>query len=356
VATGPGFPGPGNVYIPNWEASGRLGIGYARNPKRFHLPKYVQYIESDKRVGYYFKLSPQEAARVVSLNDYLWSPGQPRPTRVEGLEQFNFLPFRSLRWDFGFSIDEDTDRMAEWEVVEAHAQIHAAKAMTHRTIRSLNVLTTAANWQTTADPDLSTTHTATATAFAGGQLNLGSSTSPYIKIFLDKASVLINLDTIGVVESNQLQVIINPNQARLWSESAEVHDYLKGSPDALEEIKSGQSPNGRWGLPSTLYGYPVLVENCVKITSRKGDTLAKSFAMPDQTALMVARVGDLDGIYGMPSFSTLTYFWYRDDMTLERFDDPHNRLTEAHVVDDGIPVLTSPLSGFMLTATTSVAS
>ena len=355
MATGPGFPSPSSVFIPNWEASGRLQVGYSRNPKKFPLMRWAQLVETPKIVGYYMKLSPQEAARVVAPQDYEWNRGAVRPMRPEGLEQFNYVEFRTKRRDYGFTIDDDTDDLADWEVVEVHAQIHAAKAMTARTIDALSVLTTTTNWTVAGgtDVDLSADHTATATAAAGGKFDAGTSTAPYFKIGLDKAAVLINLDTVGVVTTNMLHVLMNPNTARKIAESAEVHDYLKGSPDALAEIQMGQSPNGRYGLPSSMYGYPVIVDDTVKVTSRKGDTLAKAFAFPDATVAMVARMGELEAPYGGPAFSTLTIFWYKDDMTLERFHDPQNRLISCHVVRDDVSVLTSPLSGFLYTAATS---
>src|SRR5438876_78720 len=82
---------------------------------------------------------------------------------------------------------------------------------------------------------------------------------PYLKIFLDKAAALILTDTLSCVEPNQLQVVINHNQARLWAESSELHEYIKGSPAALDEIRSGTSPNARYGpgLPSSIYGYQI---------------------------------------------------------------------------------------------------
>lgn len=358
MATGPGYPGSGNVYIPNWEASGRLAVGYSRNPKKFPLMNYLQLVESPRNTGYWLKFTTQEAARVVTTNDYRWGRGATRPVHPDGLESFNFISFSTQRFDYGFNLDDDTVDQAEWDVALQHSEIHAQKLMTARTIRALTQLTTAGNWQTTADPDMSSNHTATASSLAGGQIDQGSSTSPYLKKVLDKIAVQINLDTLGVVTPDMLQVVSNPNVARLVAESQEIHDYLKGSPAALDEIRNATSPNAMYGpgLPSSVYGYKWNVENCVKVTSRKGDTLTKAFAYPDQAINVVARVGQLEGVYGLPSFSTLTGFWYRDEMTIERFPDPKNRLMEYHLTEDMTEVLTSPLSGYYVTSATSVAS
>lgn len=354
MPTGPGFPSSTNVFVPNLEASGRLTVGYSRNTDLFNLPSYARYVQTDQSVGLYMKLSAQEAARVVTQAEYEWPDGQVRPVHTNGLEQFNMLEFRTHRYDYGFTVGWMTKNQASWPIVEQHSQIHAAKCMTARTVRMLAVATTAANWTVagSGDPDLSADHTAaSATAFGvGGPLGGGTSADPRIKKALDKIAVLVSLDTLGTVESSQLQVIINPNEAKLWAESAEIHDYIKGSYHAKEEINSGLGPNNKFGLPSSIYGYPIIVEKCVKVTSRKGATLTKAFALPDATVLVVGRPGGLDGVYGAPDFSTLTMFYYgpTGEMALQTFDDPKNELTEGHVVENTAEVLTSPLSGFLL--------
>jgi hypothetical protein len=367
---GPGFPSSTNVFIPNYESSGRLTTGYSRNPSKFHLPKYVKYVKSDLSVGLFLKISAQEAARVVTTQEYEWPDGQIRPFASNGLEQFMFQEFRCHRYDYGFAVGWMTRNQAVWPIIEAHAQIHAQKLMTARTIRMLSVATTTSNWTqagtrpdtgtaTTLEADLTQDHTSTATQLAGGFFDQGTSTVPFLKIGLDKIAALINKETLGVVEQDSLMVIVNPNQARLYAESPEVHEYIKGSYWAQEEILQGLQPNNRYGLPSSVYGYPFLIENAVKVTSRKQQPFGfptKALAMPDQQMLVVARPGTLEGVYGAPDFSTLTLFWFEDEMTLETFDDPKNRLTEGHLVENTAEILTSPLSGFLVTSSTSVAS
>ena len=369
---GPGFPSSTNVFIPNFDSSGRLVTGYSRNPSKFHFPKYVKYVKTDLTVGLFLKISAQESARVVTVQEYEWPDGQVRPDGSHGLEQFMFQEFRTHRYDYPFAVGWMTKNQAVWPIIEAHAQIHAQKLMTARTIRMMTVATTASNWTiagtrpdtgtaTTLDADLTADHTSTATALAGGFFDQGTSTVPYLKIGLDKIAVLINKETLGSVEQDSLMVIGNPNQARLLAESPEVHEYIKGSYWAQEELIQGLQPNNRYGLPSSIYGYPFLVENAVKVTSRKiansnYSAPTKAFAMPDQNLLVIARPGTLEGVYGAPDFSTLTMFYYEDEMTLETFDDPRNRRTEGHLVENTAEILTSPLSGFFVTSSTSVAS
>ena len=216
----------------------------------------------------------------------------------------------------------------------------------------MTVLLTTTNWATTEDPDMGGNHFDTATALGGGLWTAGSSTNPIIKKTLDNVAVQINRDTLGVINGNpqELMLLINPTGARNMAESQEIHDYIKGSYWTQEELTQGLHPNNKYGLPSSIYGYPIIVENTIKVTSRKGATLVKAHALTDTNAVVVSRVGGIEGAYGAPSFSTMTIFWYRDEMTLERFDDPRNRLVEGHVVEDTDEILTAPASGFLITS------
>jgi hypothetical protein len=347
MATGPGFPSGTNTYVPSFDSSGRLTIGFSRNPKRFALPRYVQYVTTPKDIGYYLNLTAEEAARVAAVEDFIWPDGADAPNGADGTESFNYQKFSTQRYAYPFVLGRKAVQQADWGIVEQHSQIHAAKLMTARTIRLLTVATTTGNW--------ATSHTATATALSGGQWDLGTSTAPYIKKSLDKMLIQIVQDTLGVVQQQDLILVINPNMARLMAEAPEIHDYMKGSYAVKEELTEGLGPNNRFGLPSQIYGYNIVVDDTVKVTTRKGITTSRSFAMPDQTALLVSRVGGIEGTFGAPSFSTLTMFMF-EEMTLESFDDQKNRRVEARVVEDAAEVLTAGASGFLLTTCTSVAS
>lgn len=355
-ATGPGYPSSTSVVVPVHEASGNLVIGYSRNYRKFSLPNYVKYIQCEKNLGLYLKMSSQEQVRVVNTTDFRWGQGQPRPVHTDGLEQFNYQPFITYRYNYGASMDDDTERLATWPIVQQHSQFHATQLMTARTIRMLAVATTAANWNTTADPDLTANHTATATALAGGFFDQGTVTAPYIKIALDKIAVSICLETADAVNAKDLWYIINPNQARLWAESAEIRSYIANSYFAKEEVVEGLQPNNKFGLPSKLYGYNIMVETATKVTSRTGATLTKAFAMPDKTLLVASRPGGLMGVDGFSDFSTLSMFWYRDEITMQTKTDDWNRLVEIGITEQTGEYLTTPLSGWLVTLTTSVAS
>lgn len=353
MATGPGFPQASNTFIPI-DLSGQLRVGFARNPKKFHLPKYIQYVECPKSNGYYLKITTQEAARILSNAEVLWPDGSPDPITDTGTESFNFVSFTTQRRRYRFRVGDKAEKQAVWPIVESNAQNKAAQCMTNRTNRVLTAATTTSNWASSSDTaNLSTNHYATATAAGGGKFDVGTSTAPYIKNALGYAASKINLDTLGVVDSepDKMLVLINPDEARLWAASPEIHDYVKGSYWAQEEITKGLHPNGKYGLPSSLYGYEILVENTVKVTNGRFDAKAASYAMPAATALMLAKPNSMDGIYGAPSFASLSLFWWQDDMTVETQHIDWDRLTDGRVVEDTYEAVTCPASGFLFTST-----
>lgn len=355
MPTGPGYPQNNNTFIPA-DISGRLRIGFSRNAKKFHLPKYVQYVECPNSTGYYLKITSQEAGRVINTTDFEWPDGAPDRSSDTGNESFNFVPFTTMRKSYKFRLGDKATKQAVWPIVEQHSQIKAAQCMTARTVRMLTTATTGANWLASTDTDnLTADHTATATALAGGKFDAGTSTTPYLKIGLGKIAELVNRDTLGVVDSSPESyfIVFNPNTAIAIAKSQEIHDYLKSSPAALEEIKTGQSPNGRYGLPSHLYGYNIVVENAVRVTNKKGVAKATSYAMPNDVVLATSRPGELEGIYGAPSFSTLTMFWWQDEMTIETKHEDWDRLTEGRVVEDTQEAITATASGYLVTAATN---
>jgi len=354
MATGPGFPSGNNTYVKP-DISGRLRMGFSRNAKKFHFPKYVQYVETPNMEAYYLKMTAQMAARVVDVEDFEWPDGQPDRLDEDGTESFNFIPFATGRRSYKFRLGDLSTRQAVWPIVEDHSTIAAARCMTARTIRMMTQLLTTSNWATSADPDATANHHDTATSLAGGKLDVGTSTAPYLRKALGKIAALINKDTLGVIDSDpdKFLVLVNPDDAVLIGNSAELHDYLKGSYFARDEIASNAHPNNKYGLPSKIYGYEFLVENAVKVTSRKGGTLSKSHVLTGGNLVVVSKPSSIDGMYGSPSFSTATMFWYQDEMTVETKHEDWDRLTDGRVVENTKEVVTAPVSGYLITSATA---
>ncbi len=161
------------------------------------------------------------------------------------------------------------------------------------------------------------------------------------------------LDTLNAVKLNDLILVVSPLDAANMAVSQEIVDHIKGSPEALAQIR-GDLPgrNVAFGLPDKLYGFPVIVEATVKVTTRKGaSSTSRSFVMGQGSPFMCSRPGGLVGLYGAPSFSTGTFFML-EEMTTEWLNDAKNRRTLGSVVENFDFQMTAPVSGFLFTSAT----
>jgi hypothetical protein len=347
AATGPGYPGGSNTFVPSFADSGNLVIGFSRNVKRFPLPRYIQIIKCQRQRFYYATVTPDQAARVVNMRDFSFPDGQNRP-RPDGLETFDFVEVACQRWQYGFVMGELSAEQAAFNIRDAHVQAMAARGMTARTNRVSNILTNAANWPAT--------HTSTATALVGGLVDAGSGTTPYYHKALSAMSIQIGLDTRSTVQNEDQIVILDPISAKNIANGQEVQQYLANSYWARKVIEEGLGSNARYGLPDTVYGFRHIVEDTVLVTTLPNtDSVNYAatgvYAYPAGSIVMISRPGGVEGVFGSQSFSTFTLFTY-EDFTQEQFDDRENRILKNYVTENTAEVLTAPVSGFLLTSAT----
>lgn len=340
-----GYPAPHGVYIPSHEASGSLVIEYSRNPAKFALNQYVKLVPVTKDVGYYAKITAEEAGRVLDGNRAnVWEDGNEAPMGDGNLESFEFDKYATKRYAYPFTLGQKTINQASWDVLASHARIAAQRAMTNRVQLVNTVLTTGGNWGA---------NTSTASALVGGYLDQSTSTTMLIQTTILTVAENILKATLGVVQLSDMVMILNPTTARRLAKSQEIVDHIKQSPYALAQIR-GDVPNqnGKWGLPDTLFGVKVVIEDAVKVTSRKGGTVARSFIHPDGSILFVSRPDGIEGTEGQPSFATVTLFVY-EEMSVEQMADPNNRRVVGRVVDDFGTEITAPASGYLVTSALS---
>lgn len=340
------YPGGNNTFVPSHEASGGLIIGYSRNPKRFKLNSYIKLVPVKKSVGYYLVITAEEAARVINTNmsDFIWHDGQEAPMGNDNLESFNYSKFLTNRYTFPFNMGNKAVEQADWPIMSVHAGIAAQKAMTARTINMLTVLETTANWGN---------NTTTATLSGGGKWDVSGATDKFIRKTFNSVAEAVLKSTLGVVQRQDLVCVINPNTARQMAETEELRDYLKQSPFAMAEVRGDvESQNGEWGLPNTLWGIKIIVEDCVRVSSKKAaSSVTAGYALSNSVAIFMARPGSIMGIEGIPEFSTAQIFMY-EEFTVETFNDTNNRRVIGRVTDDYDPVLAAPASGYLITACT----
>lgn len=341
------FPSSTNTFVANHEASGKLVVDFVNSPSKFRLSDYIQIVDVKQPIGYYLKMTIEEAARIINadLSDFLWPDGADASLGEDGVESFEFLQYRTERYRYPFTLGEMTIENATWDIVAQHAAIKAHQAMTARTVKAITALTTSGNYDST--------HTSTIAALTSSGHTWANSTSSRqdIKNTLNQAAERIMLDTNSVVQAEDLRLVISPTLARNLSSTQEIVDLIKQSPEAGYYVRGegkNLNKNSRFGLPPTLYGYEVVVENAVRVSTRKGATTSRGFVMGSTVAALLARPGSLEGVANAPSFSTLTCFT-QENMTVETKADTDNRRTTGRVVDNFAMVMTAPVAGYLFT-------
>lgn len=342
------FPGQSNAYVP--ELTDKLVVDFSRNIKKFPLNQYVQIVPTDKQTGYYLEITREEAGRLTNsdLRNFLWPDGHDSPAHHNEMESFNFKPYRTKRYNFGFRAGYLATQQAQWNLRAHNAGIKAEQAMRGRTQMVITKAVTSGSYDASH-----------VSAVAGGSIpgtsgkwDESTTARKDIKRSLDYAVEKIITDTLNGVDQEDLILVVSMGCARKISLAQEIVDMLKHSPHALAEVR-GELPNRNvmFGLPSKLYGLTVVVENTVKTTTRKGaSTVTKSPILADTTPFICSRVGGLasERADGSPSFSTHSLFM-KEEMTVEEFDDPENRRVKNRVVEDYEAQVTAPVAGFLFT-------
>jgi len=342
------LPGANNTYIKSHDATGKLIIGFSRNPKDFPLNRYIQIKEVKKSTGFYLEVTAEEAGRLAgsNLSEFVWPDGADRPRRNAGLEQHRFRDYHTERFDFDFTLGYKAMEQADWDVRTMGESTKAQQAMTARTFGVHSVLSNENNWDAA--------HVASVDAIGENQGSWELSTTQRgdIKRSINYGRNVIRTATLSKIKQKKDMVLVmNPVTAQRIGESQELRDYIKGSEDAFKEVVQEEGRYSEYGLPNKLYGVDVEIEDTVMVTSARGAaTVVRADVMADGIVYMLSRPGGIVApAYGGPSFSTCTLLVY-EEMTVETLDDKNNRRTDGHIVDDYSPVLTAPASGFKFNA------
>ena len=331
--------GQSNTYIKDHAATGKMIVGYSRNPKEFALNRYVQIKKVNKDRGYYLQINQFNAARIVASNlaEYVWPDGQPRPVLNNNGIEFRYVDYETVRRNFGQPTGKKASDQADFDLLGLQEDELAFKAMLSRSVQAHSVLATVGNWDTNHRGDVA--------SIGGGQWSAALSTTPFIQKSINVGANRILLDTVGKVKKKDLVLTFNPNTANQIAQTQELRDHIKQSPDALAQVR-GAGQFSQWGLPDMLYGVNIQVDDTVRVTSPRGATnVTTEFVCPDAVAYMTSRVGGLVAPRGGPTFSTLTCFAY-EEMTVEKKVDTDDRLTNTNVVDDVVVVMTAPASAY----------
>lgn len=342
------LPGVYNTFVPNHDATNSMVINFSRNSKDFALNRWSQLVPVKQTVGYYLNMTVEEAGRLLNADgsDLIWPDGNDAPTGTDGTESHEFLSYRAKRYAPSFRLGDMTVDQASWDIIAHHGRIKAQQAMTLRTQKAVTVAQTSGNY--------AASHTSAAASISGALGNWAQSTTARtdIKRSLSYAVEVILDDTLGAVKPEDLILVISSGCARKISMTQEIIDHIKGSPEALAQIR-GELPgkNVIHGLPDRLYGIEVVVDVTRKTTSKKGVTAVRTSVMDDTKPFICSRPGGLVGVEGSPSFSTITIFSYdKNEMLVETKNDADNKRTLGRIIDTYDVIMTCPASGFLFTS------
>jgi hypothetical protein len=334
-----------STYIPSTNdlATGALQVEFTRSVNTFALSRYAQLVPTTKMTGYYLRQDNADNSRVTDEKEFAWPLGNDRPTGKQN--GFDFVQYTTARFGFPFYIPQESAMQASWDTVAQHARSKAQLAMTRRSMAASTVLSTNASWGTNYTTAAGSAGPSGSNWIATGSWANSSTADRFIQKSIQQAMRLVSLSSGGAVNPNQLILVISPTTAQTISQAPEIQDYVKFQ--AGIQYLQGSDTFAKWGIPPTLFGLAdVVVEDAVKVTSKKGATEARSYVLGNG-AYFMSRPGGLVGVEGASSFSTLQIFAY-EDMTVEQFDDPMNRRIEGRVIDNSIPALVAPVGGFAI--------
>jgi len=341
--------------VPNHEASGGLLVGFSRNPKDFALNNYIEMFPSDKELGLYASYTSRNAARILSPTDadHVWADGDPCPPGLNNLESFNFNSYRTVRRVYPFTMGELTVEQMSFDLLLTNTNDMAQQAMTARTMLVQAALKGAAWGNNTSA--INGGILTSGNNWTNGSVGYSSNAGPNIKQSLQYGIRSIHLATLGTVREDKLALVINPTTAQAMARSTEIQDYLKQSPFALAQVRGDvENQNGVWGLPTHLYGVKLVVEDAVRVSSRKGATTdSLGYVMADGDAYLLATPESLVGLAGSRSYTPVQLFFYKDEMTVETLYDVNNKRYLARVISNYAVVIATTYAGFYFTGVLS---
>lgn len=345
------LPSATNVFSISFESTYMI-VSATRDPKKFKLAKYVQYVPTKTRVFRYLKLDLDEPARVVQSSDYSWAPGGEAPA-VPNIGAFQFVDTGTTKYAYPWTLPQEAVDQAEWDIENSQMGIVQSKAMTNRTMLVSTLAQTAGNWPSTNTADNNTLNG------GRGPWETASSdpASAYylaIKKGLQAAATAVVLQTNAVMKWNDLNLVINPILANAGGASAEIYDYVKGTPDSFARQKGEESQIAEYGMPPEYAGLKVVVEDAVKVTSRPnassglGTGGTRTWVWGTTSAVLLARQGGITAQFGGPALSTIQLYAYRE-MEVKTKNDVDNERVQGRITDDIATVLPFGQSGFLIT-------
>lgn len=354
--------GPYNGILP--QPTGMI-VAFMRDPASFPYLKYTQLVPAPEVVFAYWRLNPDDPARLPNLNKFAWGYDDYRPTGKEFHLQAEMLDSRVQRWDFPYTLGETTRRVwnkgAGFDPKAMYDQVRAGHAALHRAVRVIAALGDTSWGANTGTPQdlLGTASPVYFDDSSGTELDpasgLPNPNFQIIKRTFQRVKKIINLSTNSVLKGTELVAVLPPSVAIAIAESGEMVNFLKQSQYA-KELTDPNMEN--WNLPRSYGGFTLVVEDTPRcFINQQADggvadvTVAseKDYILDSDTIYFVSRPGGLDGVAGARSYSTVQCWHYGGEARVEAFTKPEHDLTEGHVVMEDKVLVPAPISGFALT-------
>lgn len=356
--------GPFNGTLP--EPTGIL-VAFLRDPSKMPYLKYVQLIPAPEVQFMWARLDPDEAVRLVNLNEYAWGYDDYRPTGKGFTVKVEWLPGRIGRWDFPYTLGNTTQRVWTKNLIsprQVYDRMRASHAALHRASRVVNALNNA-SW----GANTSTVNTLLGTVGARFDRSSGTQYDPatgvdnpnfqVIKRTFQEVKQKIHLATNAALSGEELICVMPPVVAKAVAVSGEMVEFLKQSQFAKELT----DPNIRdWNLPPAYGGFTLVVEDTPRclISQHADGTVAdvtvpsqKSYILNTDTIYFLSRPGKLDGEYGTRNYSTVQVFTLNGEGRIEAFSEPKHDLVEGHAVLEDSVQTPALISGFQVTGVLS---
>jgi hypothetical protein len=339
-------------------------IGFLRDPKTFAYLQYAQMVPAPEIVFMYAKVDPDDAVRLVDLNEFGWGYDDYRPTGKSFQPRVEWTESRTQRWDFPYTVGEATLRVWRKNGIDPkmiYDTMRANHAALHRAARVVTALSSSLTGAQTAS-----LNTLLGTAGAGLDKSSGTQYLPdgtpdpnflVMKRLLNVLKRRVHLATNGAVGRDKLTAVLPPLVAEAWSRSGECFEALKQSQYA-KELTDLADPSQDWNIPRRYAGFNLVVEDTPRVfINQKADgTVAdvtvsseKDYILNTDTIYAVSRPGALDGDYGGQNFSTVQVYHFNGEGRVEAFSEPKHELVEGHVVMEDRVLVPATASGFKVT-------
>jgi len=345
------FPSGSNTFSISWESTHMI-VSATRDPSKFKLAQYLQYVPTKQRVFRYLKLDLDEPVRMVSQQEFLWAPGQAAPTGEDNIGAFQYTDSATKKYAYAWTMSDEALDQAEWDLNASQMGIVSQKAMTQRVILTADLAQTASNWPST-NTDTANSLNGGAGKFDTASSDPGSANFLAIKKAITKATEVIVLQTNGTMKWADVNFICSPELSRKMGNSSEVYSYTHGSPDAFGRQIGEEKYVGEFGMPAKYASVNIVVEDAVKVTTRPnvssglGTGAIKSWVWAPEKPVLMSRKGGVNGSYGGQALSTVQLYHYRDMETYTK-SDVDNERQQARIVDDIVVVLPFGQSGYLI--------